>query len=242
VYYTTRFSSKRNVLDRVSAQKALWLIVRPEETLKGERRPERNLRRLHPLVSFALFCYSFLTNLEKHGGNAGEMNDPIVKIEIVEYDPCWPALYAEERARVEVVLGGLVESIEHIGSTSVPGLSAKPIIDLLVTVARLGPVYPYIERLESLGYAYFPVLGNADRYAFGMGIPHTHHLHIVEQGSEAHLRPLAFRNYLRIHPEAARQYEALKRVLATRFQHDRAAYNQAKTDFILSIEAKARMV
>jgi GrpB-like predicted nucleotidyltransferase (UPF0157 family) len=139
------------------------------------------------------------------------------------------------------VLGNLAERIEHIGSTSVPGLSAKPIIDILVSVAHFGPVDPYIERLESLGYAYFPVLGNADRYAFGKGIPHTHHLHIVEQDSEAYLLPLAFRNYLRSHPEAAQQYETLKRALATRFQHDRAAYNQAKTDFIRSIEAKARI-
>jgi len=91
-------------------------------------------------------------------------------------------------------------------------------------------------------YTAFPVLGNPERLAFGKGSPHTHHIHIVEQGGEEHLRPLAFRNYLRTHPEAARQYDALKRILAARFQHDRAAYNQAKTDFIRSIEAKARMV
>src|SRR6266566_1835644 len=97
------------------------------------------------------------------------MNDPIVKIEIVKYDPRWPNLYTEEQERVESVLGDLAESIEHIGSTSVPGLSAKPIIDILVTVAHLDPVDPYIERLESLGYTYFPVLGNAARYAFGKG-------------------------------------------------------------------------
>jgi GrpB-like predicted nucleotidyltransferase (UPF0157 family) len=163
---------------------------------------------------------------------ANQMNDPIVKIEIVEYDPHWPDLYAEERARVEVVLGDLAESIEHIGSTSVPGLSAKPIIDILVTVAHLGPVDPYIERLGSLDYTYFPVLGNTVRYAFGKGIPHTHHIHIVEHGGEAHLRPLAFRDYLRTHPEAAQQYELLKRQLADRFHGDRQAYNQAKTDFI----------
>jgi GrpB-like predicted nucleotidyltransferase (UPF0157 family) len=170
------------------------------------------------------------------------MNDPLVRIEIVEYDPGWPLFYQEEQARVAEQLADLAESIEHIGSTSVPGLSAKPIIDILVTVAHLGPADLYIERLGSLGYTYFPVLGNPERLAFGKGNPHTHHLHIIEQGEEEHLRPLAFRNYLRTHPEAARQYEALKRVLATRFPHDRAAYNQAKTDFIRSIEAKARLV
>jgi GrpB-like predicted nucleotidyltransferase (UPF0157 family) len=168
------------------------------------------------------------------------MSEPVVSIKIVEYHPRWPILYTEERARVVAQLGDMVESIEHIGSTSVPGLSAKPIIDILVTVARLGPADPYIERLGSLGYTFLPVLGNADRYAFGKGSPHTHHIHIVEHSGEEHIRPLAFRDYLRTHVEAAQQYDKLKRMLADRFQHDRQAYNQAKTDFIRSIETKAR--
>jgi hypothetical protein len=106
------------------------------------------------------------------------MSEPVVSIKIVEYHPRWPILYTEERARVVAQLGDMVESIEHIGSTSVPGLSAKPIIDILVTVARLGPADPYIERLGSLGYTFFPVLGNADRYAFGKGSPpHPPHPH-----------------------------------------------------------------
>jgi GrpB-like predicted nucleotidyltransferase (UPF0157 family) len=168
------------------------------------------------------------------------MSEPVVNIEIVAYNPRWPVLYAEERARVAAQLADMVASIEHIGSTSVPGLSAKPIIDLLVTVTRLGPVDPYIERLGSLGYTFFPVLGNADRYAFGKGSPHTHHIHIVEHGGEEHIRPLTFRDYLRTHVETARQYDELKRMLADRFHHDRQAYNQAKTDFIRSIETRAR--
>jgi GrpB-like predicted nucleotidyltransferase (UPF0157 family) len=167
------------------------------------------------------------------------MNDPIVKIEVVTYDPRWPDLYAEERERVEAVLGDLAESIEHIGSTSVPGLSAKPLIDILVTVAHFGPVDPYIERLGSLGYTYFPVLGDAARYSFGKGIPHTHHIHVVRHGGEGHVRLLAFRDYLRAHPQAAYQYETLKRQLADRFRDNRQAYNQAKTDFIQSIEMRA---
>jgi GrpB-like predicted nucleotidyltransferase (UPF0157 family) len=116
------------------------------------------------------------------------MSEPVVSIKIVEYNPRWPILYAEERARVVAHLADRVESSEHIGSTSVPGLSAKPIIDILVTVARLGPADPYIERLGSLGYKFFPVLGNADRYAFGKGSPHTHHVHIVKHGGEEHIR------------------------------------------------------
>lgn len=168
------------------------------------------------------------------------MTEPNVRIEIAEYDPRWPALYEEERARVAAALGALIASIEHIGSTSVPGLSAKSIIDLLVTMPRLGPVDPYVEALGSLGYTYFPVLGNAERYTFGKGDPHTHHLHIVQHGSEEHLRPLAFRDYLRTHPDDARRYATLKRELAARFPGDRSAYLQGKTAFVREIDARAR--
>ncbi|HLY32180.1 MAG TPA: GrpB family protein [Ktedonobacterales bacterium] len=168
------------------------------------------------------------------------MSEPVVLIKIVAYDPRWPILYAEERAQIAAQLGDLVENIDHIGSTSVPGLSAKAITDILVTVARLGSVDPYIEPLRSLGYTYFPILGTAERYTFGKGIPHTHHLHIVEHGGEEHIRPIAFRDYLRTHSDVAGQYATLKRALADRFHDDRRAYNQAKTGFIRSIEAKAR--
>lgn len=169
----------------------------------------------------------------------GEMSDPVphVQIVVVDYDPRWPLLFAQERARVAAALAGAIESITHIGSTSVPGLPAKPIIDLLVTASRLGPPEVYVERLERLGYTFFPALGNTNRYMFGRGNPHTHHLHIVEHGGEEHARPLAFRNYLTAHAEVARAYADLKRALALRFPDDRQAYNAGKTDFIRSIDA-----
>lgn len=168
------------------------------------------------------------------------MSEPNVRIEIVDYDPRWLVMYEDERARVAAALGTLAESIEHIGSTSVPGLSAKPIIDLLVAVARLGPVDLYVEPLARLGYTYFPVMGNAQRYAFGKGDPHTHHLHIVQLGAEEYTRPLLFRDYLRTHPRDARRYDALKRTLAARFHDDRRAYLAGKSEFVRSIETRAR--
>lgn len=168
------------------------------------------------------------------------MSDPVVKIEIVAYDPSWTILYEEERRRIAAALGDIAESIEHIGSTSVPGLPAKPLIDILVTVACLGRADRYVGPLGSLGYVYFPVLGNAERYAFGKGTPHTHHVHVVRHGGEEHVRPVAFRDYLRANPEAAQQYGELKRALAGRFRHDRQGYNRAKTDFVHAIEARAR--
>ncbi len=168
------------------------------------------------------------------------MSEPNVRIEVVDYDPRWPQLYVDERANVAAALGTMVESIEHIGSTSVRGLSAKPIVDLLVTVARLGPVDLYARPLGPLGYTYFSVMGNDERYTFGKGDPHTHHLHVVQHGGEEHLRPLLFRDYLRAHPEAAREYAALKRTLAARFHDDRRAYLAGKSEFVRSIEARAR--
>jgi len=170
------------------------------------------------------------------------MSDPIphVEIVIVDYDPRWPVLYSEERARVMAVLGNLdVESIEHIGSTSVPGLSAKPIIDLLVTVPWLGPPDPFIEPLRSLDYTFFAALGHKDRHMFARGRPHTHHLHIVQHHSEEHQHPLAFRNYLRSDVDTAHTYVALKRALAERFHHNRQAYNEGKTNFIRAVVAQA---
>ncbi len=168
------------------------------------------------------------------------MREPNVRIVIVEYDPAWPMRYEEERARLAEALGPVAARIDHIGSTSVPGLPAKSIIDIQVTVERLGAVAPYIELLAPLGYTYYEVMGNAERYAFGKGAPHTHHLHIVERGGEEDIRPIAFRDYLRAHPETAWQYAALKRDLAARFADDRRAYNAGKTDFIRRIEAIAR--
>jgi GrpB-like predicted nucleotidyltransferase (UPF0157 family) len=169
------------------------------------------------------------------------MREPVVRIVIVDYDPAWPALYLEERERLAITLGSLARDIEHIGSTSVARLPAKPIIDILVTVDHLDTADPYIEPLQRLGYTFFPVLGNANRHAFGKGTPHTHHVHIVRRDGEEHIRPIAFRDYLRAHPEAAQEYALLKRGLAIRFHDDRTAYNAAKTDFIREIVARTRM-
>src|SRR5262249_30788352 len=158
----------------------------------------------------------------------------------VDYDPRWSALYAEERARILAVLGDtVVASIEHIGSTSVPGLSAKPIIDLLLTVPQFGPADPYIEPLRSVGYTFFASLGTSDRHMFARGRPHTHHLHIVQHHSEEHRRPLAFRNYLRSHMDTAQDYVVLKQTLAERFHHNRQAYGEGKTAFIHAVVAQA---
>lgn len=158
---------------------------------------------------------------------------------IVPYDPQWPEQYEVERQRIVRALGDKIVGIEHFGSTAIPGLMAKPVIDILVLVEQLEPDEAYIESLQSLGYVHQTWPGDAPDHVFlRKGLPRTHHLHIVQKGSYEHLRHIAFRDYLRTHPETARAYAELKIMLAQVHAHDRDAYTNAKTDFVRDIEAK----
>lgn len=166
------------------------------------------------------------------------------KVEIVEYDPKWTALYREEKARILAAIGHSVVGIEHIGSTAVVGLGAKPIIDIMVGVNCLSDAQLCIEPLASLGYRYQPEHEGTmpERRFFGKGEPpkeQHYHVHMVEKGGEFWRRHLAFRDYLRSHPEASRRYCELKKKLASEYGSDREGYTEAKTSFIESIVAKA---
>ena len=168
------------------------------------------------------------------------MPGPVV---ISEYNPRWPIMYEEEKALILAAIARWVVAIEHVGSTSVPGLAAKPIIDIMVGVRSLDDAQHCIEPLAAIGYIYQPpeVDGIPERRFFNKGPQDSHrHLHMAELGSDFWQCHLLFRDYLRSHPDAARQYEALKRELAARFGADRQGYTNAKTDFIRSIEEKAR--
>src|SRR2546423_2215298 len=161
---------------------------------------------------------------------------------IERYDSDWPAKFDHERAALEKVLGpGITGGIHHVGSTSVPGLDAKPVIDILVGVNDLETARSYIEPLKALGYMYAPY--RSDEMAWFCK-PHpahrTHHLHLVPTGSPRFRAELAFRDYLRAHPAIAEEYLTLKRKLAAEFEHDREAYTQAKAEFILSVVDQAR--
>jgi GrpB-like predicted nucleotidyltransferase (UPF0157 family) len=155
--------------------------------------------------------------------------DPIV---IVEYDPRWPGIFKQLRNRIAAALGPLVSRIEHIGSTAVPNLPAKPIIDLDVVIASRNDLPTVIRRLEPLGHRHQGDLGVPGREAFTTA-PDTypHHLYVCAADSAALARHLAFRDLLRADPETARAYGELKRALAVRFRNDRAAYTDAKTAF-----------
>jgi len=166
------------------------------------------------------------------------------EVEIVEYDPKWATLYREEKARVLAAVGHLAVAVEHIGSTAVVGLGAKPIIDIMVGVNRLSDAQQCIEPLGSIGYEYQPEheVTMPERRFFGKGEPpkeQHYHLHMVEKGSEFWKTHLTFRDYLGTHPETSRQYCELKKKLASEYGSNREGYTEAKTSFIESIVAKA---
>jgi GrpB-like predicted nucleotidyltransferase (UPF0157 family) len=155
-------------------------------------------------------------------------------VEIVPYDPAWSAVFREERDALARALGAwLTGPIEHIGSTAIPGVAAKPVVDVMAGVASLDASRPAIAVAETLGYCYFPYQPDREHW-FCKPSPwlRTHHLHLVPVDTPQWRRPLAFRDYLRAHPVVAGEYVALKHDLARRFRHDREAYTEAKRPFI----------
>ena len=159
-------------------------------------------------------------------------------IALVPYDGQWPAAFEAEASHLRTVLGPMSLRIDHHGSTAVPGLAAKPIIDIQVSVVSLQPLTAFGRPLEAAGYVHVPSPddGFCPFFHRPRQWPHTHHVHVVESGSAEERRTLACRDYLRDHPETAREYEQLKRVLAGRHQgidaEGREAYAQAKTEFV----------
>ena len=136
----------------------------------------------------------------------------------------WHALFTEEANRLRVAIGEYVLAIEHVGSTAICGLSAKPIIDISIAVQKIADATKCVTPLEQLGYEYRGEQGIAGRHFFAKGDPRTHHLHIVELSSDFLVAHLLFRNYLRQHRETAEEYESLKQDLAQKHKENRKAY------------------
>lgn len=156
------------------------------------------------------------------------------------YDPRWPEQFKELRDRIAAAMGPLVLAIEHVGSTSVPNMCAKPIIDLDVIV-RPEDVPAAISAVEALGYRHEGNLGVNGREAFRWVAEFPeHHLYVCPQGSPALERHLLVRDYLRRHPEAAREYAEVKRQLAQKYHDNRTKYQAAKAEFVDALMEKAR--
>jgi GrpB-like predicted nucleotidyltransferase (UPF0157 family) len=161
-------------------------------------------------------------------------------IEIMAYDPAWPARFAELGRELRAGLGEVALRIDHIGSTAVPGLAAKPIIDIQVLVANFEPLTAYRQPLERLGYVYRA--DNPERTKRYFREPpgrRRTHVHVRRAGSFSEQWALLFRDYLRVHAEVAAEYAAVKRRLALRFRDDRRAYVDAKGPFLWEVIRRA---
>lgn len=168
-----------------------------------------------------------------------EPGDPAVRI--VEYDARWPVAAADELRRIGQALGPAAVRLEHVGSTAVPGLAAKPILDLQLSVADIEQRAAYVEPLERLGYLFVPDREWPDYHFFGKPPerPRSHHLHVCETGSEHEFRHLAVRDFLRSHSDEAAAYAALKRDVASRHPQDRLAYIAGKDEYLSALEGRA---
>jgi GrpB-like predicted nucleotidyltransferase (UPF0157 family) len=161
-------------------------------------------------------------------------------VELVSHQKAWKTLFESEEKLICGALGDLVLAIEHVGSTSIEGIKAKPIIDIMVGVRRLSDVEKCIAPLEQIGYEFRGEQGIAGRPFFRKGTfqASTHHLSVVEYGGEIWKKHLSFRNYLRANAEAAREYDALKKDLAAKYKNEREKYTFGKTEFVEEILLK----
>ena len=160
-------------------------------------------------------------------------------VRIAEYDSRWPVLFHNEQLRILERCGSLGLKMEHVGGTSIPGMCAKPVVDIAAARRPEVSAADCIAALREAGYEHRGQRGVPGREFFSRGQPRQYHLHLVEDEGTLWREYLAFRDYLRAHAETARSLADLKRVLAARFPHDREAYMNAKSPRVLEILALA---
>lgn len=163
------------------------------------------------------------------------------KVDVVPYDPGWPVVYAAEAESIRLILGGNVIAMHHIGSTAIPGMAAKPTIDLLVVDRDHDNLDACNDAMREAGYQPKGENGVPGRRYFQrlIGEVHLFHIHAYESGHPDIERHLNFRDYLRTHPVDARAYEALKHHLAAQFPFEPKKYTSGKTRFIRAIDQRA---
>ena len=169
------------------------------------------------------------------------MMKPIVVLN--EFNAEWEKQFEYEKKRIMAAVGNQIDGIEHIGSTSIRGLKAKPIIDIMIGVRNIESTSAFVQPLSEAEYEYVPKPEVTDRKFFRKGLRGngTCHLHICEIHSTEWIEKTVFRDYLRKHPESAEEYALLKSELAIQYKYDRPAYTQQKEPFIKDIIKKARM-
>jgi GrpB-like predicted nucleotidyltransferase (UPF0157 family) len=164
------------------------------------------------------------------------------RVRVVPYSAAWSEFFAEERARLLAAVGDHVLDIQHVGSTSVPGMVAKPIVDIAMAVMNYEEAGVCVRPIVQLGYEYKGENGIPRRHYFERGSPGSYHLHINEIGSRAWENQILFRDYLIRHPEVAQDYATIKMALARQFPFDRDSYLAAKAPFIERVLRRAREV
>lgn len=164
-------------------------------------------------------------------------------VKVEDYNPDWVGEFQQEKARITEVLKNYSPlCVEHIGSTSVKGLGAKPILDIMAGVRHLDEADTFIEPLKSIGYEFVQHQEFPERRFFrkGQWRAGTHHLHIYRFGSEQWKNQLSFRDFLRSHPDVRKQYQQLKRSLSQKHRADIVGYTEAKAPFIQYVIESAK--
>jgi GrpB-like predicted nucleotidyltransferase (UPF0157 family) len=162
------------------------------------------------------------------------------KVEVTTYNPQWVAMFEEEANKLREIFGSEIIEIHHIGSTSVPGLKAKPIIDIMPVVRDINRIDEFNAAMIAIGYEPKGENGISGRRYFQKGGDNrTHHVHIYESGNPEIERHLAFRDYLREHQEVAKTYGDLKEKLAKQFPYDIESYIKGKEQLVLEIQRKS---
>lgn len=155
------------------------------------------------------------------------------RIEVVSYNSNWKEMYKEESEKIKNILNDIIIDIHHIGSTAIPGIKAKPVIDILVEVKNIEEVDQYNHKMKELGYETMGEHGIPKRRFFRKGGNNrTHHIHIFQTGNEEIDRHINFKEYLVAHPDKAREYSELKEKLANKYNYDAENYTNGKGDFI----------
>jgi GrpB-like predicted nucleotidyltransferase (UPF0157 family) len=163
-------------------------------------------------------------------------------VKLSKYNPKWKTLFEEESALIFSAAENFIADIQHIGSTAIPEIVAKPIIDILAAINSLSNIAKIIDPLKALGFIYRGEQGIPDRHLFVKGEEdyRTHHLHVVEKEHSEWTKHILFRDYLRKHPQEAQKYSKLKQVLLKKYELDREKYTTGKSEFIEEIIKKAK--
>ena len=163
-------------------------------------------------------------------------------VRLSDHSSVWADLYRKEEKRITAAVGHLIIDLQHIGSTAIPGIKSKPILDMMAGVAQLEKALLCKAPLEAISYEYIARAGIANDHVFGKGVPRTHYLHVVEYRGAKWANHLFFRDRLRNDPDLAQAYERLKEELSRTFSNSHAKYHDAKSKFIDEVVAAQQFV